>query len=81
MGDDSCQSLFDRFFGSKEWDEMFDNSRVSNQVHTFSNRFPLLLEAGSFTQGSVPFRFYNSWLSISNYIAIVENSPSRDASI
>lgn len=61
-GNSAVRSLIDRFFINKEWDEIFENTRVSQQTRTFSNHFPLLLEAGSVCWGPSPFRFYNSWL-------------------
>lgn len=57
-----ARSLIDRFFINKEWDEIFENTRASRQPRTFSDYFPLLLEAGLVSWGPSPFRFCNSWI-------------------
>ena len=56
------RSLLDRFLINQQWDDLFENSRVSHKARIFSDHFPLMLEAGAFLWGPSPFRFCNSWL-------------------
>lgn len=44
-------SLLDRFFINEEWDEAFEHTRVSRKARTFSDYFPLFLEAVRFYGG------------------------------
>lgn len=39
-------TLIDRFFNTKDRDELLTNNRASRQSRTISDHFPLLLEAG-----------------------------------
>ena len=56
------RSLLDRFLINKDWDDLFENSRVSRKARIFSDHFPIFLEAGAILWGPNPFRFCNSWL-------------------
>ncbi|XP_038884537.1 DEAD-box ATP-dependent RNA helicase FANCM isoform X3 [Benincasa hispida] len=77
-------SIFCSYFGgcstkasplvSQNWDEFFEDSRVSRQARTISDHFPLLFEAGAFEWGPSPFRFCNSWLKNKECCRIIENS-------
>lgn len=57
----SSHSLIGKLI-SKEWDDIFDNTKVARQAQIFSDHFPLLLEAGVILWGPSPFRLFNSWL-------------------
>lgn len=59
-GSVASQSLLDRFLISSRWDDTFANTKVTRQVCTPSDHFPILLEAESFEWGPPPFRFCNS---------------------
>ncbi|XP_022154822.1 uncharacterized protein LOC111021983 [Momordica charantia] len=62
MGNDSIHSLLDKFLLSKEWDNLFNNSRVSRVERITSDHFPIVLDVGDCTWGPSLFRFFNSWL-------------------
>lgn len=59
VGDESFPSLIDQLMFVKDWDCLFDNSGVLGLAHVFSDHFPLLIEAGAFVLGPIPFLFYN----------------------
>lgn len=42
-GSSNSNSLIDQFLVDKEWDELFDNSRVNRKARVFSDHFSLLL--------------------------------------
>jgi len=50
-GNQVARSLLDRFFIYREWDDAFDNTRVTRHARTFSDYFPLVLEVGAVSWG------------------------------
>lgn len=76
-GSSVSRSLIDRFFVTKAWDEVFENTRVTRQACRLSYHFPLLLESGLFCWDPSPFRFCNSWLTNKECIRIVERAGGR----
>lgn len=80
MGDDSTHSLLDRFFHSREWDNLFNTSSVSRGERITSDHFPIILDAGDCNWGPSPFRFYNSWLENKECVSIIESKLLKDRS-
>ena len=73
-GSSASRSLLDRLFVNKEWDEIFENSRVNRKACTIPDYFPILLKAGSITWGPSPFRFCNRWLFFSECNNIIKEA-------
>lgn len=65
---------------NREWDEIFNESRVRRKPRIFSDYFPLLLEAGAVAWGPFPFRFCNSWMLIKDCSTLIKQTLSVEQS-
>ena len=53
--DSPSRSLLDKFLINKDWDDLFENSRVSRKARIFSYHFPIFFGGGCNIMGPYPF--------------------------
>lgn len=67
-------SKLDRFLFSKELLDVWPGLSALALDRTFSDHSPILLKTAVIDFGPTPFRFFNAWLSIEGFSALVVNS-------
>lgn len=78
MWSNLVHSLIDRFLILKDWDNTFDNSKVSRAIQVTSDHFLIIIEVGNFIWGPSPFKFYNLWINDKDYVELIEAQLDDD---
>ncbi|RVW38638.1 LINE-1 reverse transcriptase-like [Vitis vinifera] len=66
-------SRLDRFLISDQWEDHFSAITQSALPRMVSDHSPIVLEAGGFSSGKIPFRFENMWLKIDGFKDLVRS--------
>lgn len=79
MGNDNLHSLLDRFVVSREWDNLFNSSKVNRSERITSYHFPIVLDAGDIIW-VLKHSDSNSWLEDKECIQLIKSKLSEDSS-
>ncbi|XP_071729028.1 uncharacterized protein [Rutidosis leptorrhynchoides] len=74
----SKMSRLDRVFMSVNGLNIFSDIKLNTLNREYSDHFPLLARVNKNDYGPIPFKFYNSWLTCSDFDELVRDKWSED---
>ncbi|KAL8554576.1 hypothetical protein ACS0TY_002679 [Phlomoides rotata] len=65
--DGSCKIRIDRILVNKKWLEKWSNQALKGLRRSISDHIPIYLDTSQRDWGPMPFRFFNTWMTHSNF--------------